>query len=198
MSMCNYHRITKVGKNHYHLLQSSTYHQCCPLAMSLSTIPTLSLNIFRNSESTSSLGSPFQYLTTLTEKKNLLNIQPEPFPSLTQHETIFSYHISFTWEKRLTSWNATESTAMTAEQQVRICSNATAMSTEIKEKSYLPSEIIRHTARYPCLHCQPLNEVWNRMDPDSTHSRHSAALLQLSSPGLALPSYQVLNHCFKP
>ena len=31
-------------------------------------------------------------------------------------------------------------------------------------------------ARYACLHCQPLNEVWDEVDPGSTPSSHSGAL----------------------
>jgi len=31
--------------------------------------------------------------------------------------------------------------------------------------------------RYPHLHCQPLNEVWEGVDSGSTPSGHSAALL---------------------
>jgi len=31
-------------------------------------------------------------------------------------------------------------------------------------------------ARYPSLHCQPLNEVWEEVDPGSTPSGHSGAL----------------------
>ena len=48
---------------------------------------------------------------------------------------------------------------------------------------------------YPCLHCQPLNEVWEGLEPGSTPSDHSGALLAPEQ--LALPSYQVLSHCFK-
>ena len=49
-------------------------------------------------------------------------------------------------------------------------------------------------ARSPHFHCQPLSEVWEGVDPGSTPSSHPGAL---SSPGLALPSHQVLNHCFR-
>ena len=31
-------------------------------------------------------------------------------------------------------------------------------------------------ARYPCLHCQPLNEVWEGVDPGPTSSSHSGAV----------------------
>jgi len=30
--------------------------------------------------------------------------------------------------------------------------------------------------RYPCFHCQPLNEVWDGVDPDSTPSSHSEGI----------------------
>ena len=75
--------------------------------------------------------------------------------------------------------NAMESTAMTAEQQgprlqqVKICSNATAISTEIKGgKKASPlqkaSGIQGSPVRHPCFRCHPLNEVWERVDPGST------------------------------
>jgi len=50
--------------------------------------------------------------------------------------------------------------------------------------------------RYPHLRCQPLNKVWEGMDPGSAPSNHSHCM-HLSPPGLALSSHQVLNHCFK-
>jgi len=31
-------------------------------------------------------------------------------------------------------------------------------------------------AKYPCFHCQPLNEVWEGVNPGFTPSSHSAAL----------------------
>jgi len=56
--------------------------------------------------------------------------------------------------------------------------------------------------KYIHLHCQPLNGVW--VDPGSSLSSHSGTLycitlhcMHLCSPGLALPSHLVLNHCFK-
>jgi len=78
-----------------------------------------------------------------------------------------------------------ESTAMIAKQKgsrlqhVRTCSNATAVGTGIKERSYLPSEGLRYTgspARPSCLHCQSLNEVWEGVDPGSSPSGHSGPL----------------------
>jgi len=73
---------------------------------------------------------------------------------------------------------------MTAEQQgprlqqVKICSNATAISTEIKGgKKASPlqkaSGIQGSPVRHPCFHCHPLNEVWERVDPGSSPSGHS-------------------------
>ena len=49
-------------------------------------------------------------------------------------------------------------------------------------------------------HCQPLNEVWEEVDPGSNPSGHSGSLhcTHLSSPVLALPSCQMFNHYFKP
>jgi len=67
---------------------------------------------------------------------------------------------------------------MTAEQQgprlqqVRVCSNATAAGTEIKERSCLPSDGLTHTGipskRCPHLYCQPLDEGWEGVNPGST------------------------------
>jgi len=51
--------------------------------------------------------------------------------------------------------------------------------------------------RAPYLHCQPLNEVWAEVDPGSTLPVTQAHCTHLSSPGLALPSHQVLNHWFR-
>ena len=50
---------------------------------------------------------------------------------------------------------------------------------------------------YPHLHCQPLNEIWERMDPGSSPPNHSDELHAPELPWLALPSHQVLNHWFR-
>ena len=44
-------------------------------------------------------------------------------------------------------------------------------------------------AKYLCLPCQPLNEVWEGVDPDSTSTSHSGALLAPELPwiGPAFP-----------
>jgi len=51
---------------------------------------------------------------------------------------------------------------------------------EMKEKSCLPLEDLRYIGisdkRCPQLHCQPLNEVWEGVDPGSTPSSHSGTL----------------------
>jgi len=103
-----------------------------------------------------------------------------------------------------------ESPAITAEQQgprlqqVRISSNAKTIGTEIKEKKLLtfrrPQGHRGAPAISPCLEGQPLNEGWEGVDPGSSPSGQSGAVncMQLSSPGLALASQQVLHHCFKP
>jgi len=76
---------------------------------------------------------------------------------------------------------------MTAEQQdprlqsVRVCSNTRAVGTEIKGRkkvAYLQktSGMQGFLARYPCLPCQPLHEVWEGVDPGSTPSGHSGTL----------------------
>jgi len=74
-----------------------------------------------------------------------------------------------------------------------------------RKKNCLPLEDLRQegisskTSSPPP--CQPLNEGWEGVDPGSTPSSLSCIALHwmhLSSPGLALPSHQVLNHCFRP
>jgi len=60
--------------------------------MSLSVTSTLHLNTSRDGVSTTSLGSLFQYLTTLSEKNFFLNIQPEH--PLAQFKAITSYPIA--------------------------------------------------------------------------------------------------------
>jgi len=65
-------------------------------------------------------------------------------------------------EIRLFSENTIESAAMTAEQQgsrlqqVRICSHATATGSEIKERSCLPSEYLRHIGIFSKIPPPPL------------------------------------------
>ena len=50
--------------------------------------------------------------------------------------------------------------------------NANTRDTKMKAKSCLPLKGLRQTMlsskRYTHLHCQPLNEVWEGVDPDST------------------------------
>jgi len=48
-----------------------------------------------------------------------------------------------------------------------------------------------------CHHCQPLSEVWERVDPGSTPSSHSGTLLAPELSCVGPTFYQVLNHCFK-
>jgi len=69
-----------------------------------------------------------------------------------------------------------------------------------KEAAYLlkASGTQGSPARSLCHHYQHLNEIWKRVDPGSTISGHSVHCIHLSSPVLALPSHQVLNHCFRP
>ena len=52
------------------------------------------------------------------------------------------------------------------------------MDIETKEGIRLPSEGLRqgYPAKYPHLHCQPLNEVWEGADPGSIPSGHSGTL----------------------
>ena len=65
----------------------------------------------------------------------------------------------------------------------------------MKEAAYLQEALGMQgsPARYPCLHYQLLSEVWEEVDPGSIPSTQ-VHCMHLSIPGLALPSYQVLNH----
>ena len=93
---------------------------------------------------------------------------------------------------------------MTAEQQghrlqqMRICSNATDVGTEIKERSCLPSEGLRAhrdlQQNAPYLHCQPLNDVCKGCIVAPPILVTQVHCLHLSFPGLALPSHQVLHY----
>ena len=75
-----------------------------------------------------------------------------------------------------------EGTTITARwqmlQQVRMSPNRAATDAEMKKKSCLPLEDLKKarssSKKYPHLHCQPLNEVW---EPGSTPSGHSGVLL---------------------
>ena len=69
-------------------MQPSTYHQYCPLTTYLNATSTLSFNTYRDGDSSTSLGSLFQCLSTLSEKKFFLtfnlnlpchNLRPFPF-----------------------------------------------------------------------------------------------------------------------
>ena len=54
------------------------------------------------------------------------------------------------------------------------------MDAKMKEKHCLPSEGLRYAeisrAKYPCTHCQPLNVVWEGVEPGSTPSDYSGTL----------------------
>ena len=77
------HRMIDVGKELYdHQVQPSSYHQGCPL-----TTLTRLLSTSTDSDSTTSLGSPCQCITTLSENKCFLisnlnlpwhNMRPSP------------------------------------------------------------------------------------------------------------------------
>jgi len=98
-------------------------------------------------------------------------------------------------QKKMSGCNTMVSTAMTAEQQssrpqqARTHSNATAMGTETKERSHLPSEGLRYTGISSKI---PLPPLPTYMRSGKVHCSH------LSTPGLAPPSHQALNHWFKP
>jgi len=100
-----------------------------------------------------------------------------------------------------------ESRAMTAEQQgprlqqVRIHPNEQLRAYRSrKEAAYLQksSGMQRSPERpHAHFHCQPLNELWEGVEPGCTLPVTQLHCIHLSSPGLALPSHQVLNHWFK-
>ena len=78
-----------------------------------------------------------------------------------------------------------ESTAMTAEkqdprlQQVRLPQIQQVWAEKQRQEiAYLQktSCVQGSPTRYPCLHCQPLNEVWEGVGPGSSPSGHSGAL----------------------
>jgi len=52
-------------------------------------------------------------------------------------------------------------------------------------------------AKYLHLHHQPLNEVWEGVDPGSSPSSHSGALHAAELPWVGPAFHQVLNHWFK-
>ena len=108
------------------------------------------------------------------------------------------------------NYNTIESTAKTAEQQgprlqqVRTCSNATAVGTEMKEEKKLLTFRRPQTDRDIQQKPSSPHGLWalkwglgrggSWLHPFITqvHCMH------LSCPGLALPSHQVLHHCFRP
>ena len=80
-----------------------------------------------------------------------------------------------------------ESTAIIVEwhnprlQQMRTSPNAAAADTETKEEkiTYFQEASSRQGSpakKNSCLHCQPLNEVWEGADPGSSLSSHSGTL----------------------
>jgi len=83
---------------------------------------------------------------------------------LWQHNTIESAAIIAEWHKpRL--------------QQMRTIPNPIAVEGKGRKTAYLwkTSDRQESPERYPC-HSQPLNEVWEGVDPGSTSSGHSGAL----------------------
>ena len=85
-------------------------------------------------------------------------------------------------------------------QQIRTSPNT--VDKETNGKSCLPTEGLKYTGisskRCSHLHCQPLNEGWEGVDPGSTPSITQVHCMHLSFPGLALPSHQVLHYYFRP
>ena len=82
-------------------------------------------------------------------------------------------------------------------QQVRTCNSPRHRNR--KTAAYLQKASGRQGSpvKYPYPHCQPLNEVWEGMDPGSTPSIHSGTLLASELPWVGPAFHQVLNHCFK-
>jgi len=62
-------------------------------------------------------------------------------------------------------------------QQMGTSPSTAATDTKMKEKSCLPLKGLKYTGisikRHPRLHCQPLSEVWEEVDPGSNPSYHS-------------------------
>ena len=84
---------------------------------------------------------------------------------------------------------------------MRICSNAAAIYTETKEIICLPMEGLRYAEIYSKIPLPPPPTLksglgwggsWLHSLVTEVHCMH------LSSPGLVLPSHQVLNHWFRP
>ena len=101
-----------------------------------------------------------------------------------------------------------ESTAITAGwqshrlQQMRTNPKEATINTKTKEEkiTYLQEASSRQGSpakKNSCLHCQPLNEVWEGVDLSPPLLVTQVHYMHLSSSGLALSSHQVFNHCFK-
>jgi len=91
-------------------------------------------------------------------------------------------------------WDDNSRVAMSLTTAKRTSPNTATTDAEIKEKSCLPLEDLRYAGisrkRYLYLDCQPLNEIWEGVDPGSTPSSHSSALHAPECPwvGLAFPT----------
>lgn len=74
------------------------------------------------------------------------------------------------------------------------------MSTKNKGKTLLTFRRpqIYSNPQKPYLQCQPLNEIWEEVDPGSTHSGHSGGLHVSELPWVGPAFLQVLSHSFKP
>jgi len=88
-------------------------------------------------------------------------------------------------------------------QQKRTSPDAATMYEEMKEGKKMltfrrPQVSQESPAKHPSLHCQPLNEVWEGWILAPALLVTQLHCMHLSSPGLALPSHQVLNHCSRP
>jgi len=86
-------------------------------------------------------------------------------------------------------------------QQRRTSPDIAARDVETKEKNLLTFRRLQAgrdlQMRYPYLHCQHLNKVWEGMDPDFTPSGHSGTLDAPELPQVGPAYHQVLKHCLK-
>jgi len=84
---------------------------------------------------------------------------------------------------------------------MRICSNEAAVDTETKKRICLSMEGLRYAAIFSKVPFTPFPTLKMRSGKEWSHDPHlpvtQELCIQLSSTGLALPSHQVLNYCFK-
>jgi len=114
-----------------------------------------------------------------------------------------------TLDMGMSKHNMMESTATTAEQkgsrlqQVRTCSNATAVGTEIKERSCLPLKGLRYAGIFSKIPLPPLPALKRGLGRGGSWLQLFWSLRNIACTWAPLGwpcllTHQVLNHCFKP